>query len=107
MAIHFTILAWEIPWTEEPGGLPQSTGSQKVKTLNKGSSSLSYSFKEEVYLLIRKREDNHHYKSFHKYSPGTQTDQISYLQGLPGSLNQSKKTKHNCLTLTNTQDEIT
>ena len=21
MAIHFSILAWEIPWTEEPGGL--------------------------------------------------------------------------------------
>ena len=26
---HFSILAWEIPWTEEPGGL-QSTGSQRV-----------------------------------------------------------------------------
>ena len=24
-----SILAWEIPWTEEPGGL-QSTGSQRV-----------------------------------------------------------------------------
>ena len=21
MAIHFSILAWEVPWTEEPGGL--------------------------------------------------------------------------------------
>ena len=27
MATHSSILAWEIPWTEEPGGL-QSTGSQ-------------------------------------------------------------------------------
>ena len=27
MATHSTILAWEIPWTEEPGGL-QSLGSQ-------------------------------------------------------------------------------
>ena len=26
---HSSILAWEIPWTEEPGGL-QSTGSQRV-----------------------------------------------------------------------------
>ena len=25
MATHSSILAWEIPWTEEPGGL-QSTG---------------------------------------------------------------------------------
>ena len=30
MAIHSSILAWRIPWTEEPGGL-QSTGSQRVQ----------------------------------------------------------------------------
>ena len=29
MAIHSSILAWKIPWTEEPGG-PQSMGSQRV-----------------------------------------------------------------------------
>ena len=29
MATHSSILAWEIPWTEEAGGL-QSTGSQRV-----------------------------------------------------------------------------
>ena len=29
MATHFSILAWKIPWTEEPGGL-QSMGSQSV-----------------------------------------------------------------------------
>ena len=29
MATHSSILAWEIPWTEEPGGLP-SMGSQRV-----------------------------------------------------------------------------
>ena len=29
MSTHSIILAWRIPWTEEPGGL-QSTGSQKV-----------------------------------------------------------------------------
>ena len=29
MATHSSILAWEIPWTEEPRGL-QSTGSQRV-----------------------------------------------------------------------------
>ena len=31
MKIHSSILAWEIPWTEEPGGL-QSMGSQKSWT---------------------------------------------------------------------------
>ena len=30
MATHSSILAWSIPWTEEPGGI-QSTGLQKVR----------------------------------------------------------------------------
>ena len=30
MATHSNILAWRIPWTEEPRGL-QSTGSQRVR----------------------------------------------------------------------------
>ena len=31
MAIHSSILAWRMPWTEEPGGL-QSMGLQKSQT---------------------------------------------------------------------------
>ena len=38
MATHSSILAWRIPWTEEPGGLP-STGSQRVR--HEGATSLS------------------------------------------------------------------
>ena len=30
MATHSSILAWRIPWTEEPGGL-QSTRSERVR----------------------------------------------------------------------------
>ena len=30
MATHSSILAWEMPWTEEPGGL-QSVGLQRVR----------------------------------------------------------------------------
>ena len=30
MATRSSILAWRIPWAEEPGGL-QSTGSQRVR----------------------------------------------------------------------------
>ena len=30
MATHSSVLAWEIPWTEEPGGL-QSMGLQRVR----------------------------------------------------------------------------
>ena len=29
MATHYSILAWKIPWTEDPGGL-QFLGPQKV-----------------------------------------------------------------------------
>ena len=31
MATHSSILAWKIPWTEEPGGL-QTTELQKSRT---------------------------------------------------------------------------
>ena len=34
MATHSSILAWRIPWTEEPGG-PWSTGSQSQTRLNR------------------------------------------------------------------------
>ena len=30
MATHSSVLAWRIPWTEEPGG-PQSSGLQRVR----------------------------------------------------------------------------
>ena len=30
MATHYSILAWEIPWTEEPGGL-QSMRLERVR----------------------------------------------------------------------------
>ena len=30
MATHLSLLAWEIPWTEDPGGL-QSIGLQRVR----------------------------------------------------------------------------
>ena len=34
MATHSSILAWRIPWTEEPGGL-QSTGGYKELVMTK------------------------------------------------------------------------
>ena len=33
METHSSILAWEIPWTEEPGGL-QSLGSQRIRNIS-------------------------------------------------------------------------
>ena len=34
VATHFSVLAWRIPWTEEPGGL-QSIGLQRVRQLTR------------------------------------------------------------------------
>ena len=39
MATVSSILAWEIPWTEEPGGLP-SMGSQRVRH-DRGDSGMA------------------------------------------------------------------
>ena len=44
MPTHFSILAWRIPWTEEPGEL-QSMGSQRVRkdwTINTHTTSILY-----------------------------------------------------------------
>ena len=39
MATHSSILAWRIPWTEEPGGL-QPMGSQSQIRLSKSAHSM-------------------------------------------------------------------
>ena len=40
MATHSSVLAWRIPWTEEPGRL-QSMGSQRVDTTERLTHTLS------------------------------------------------------------------
>ena len=40
MATHSNILAWDIPWTEEPGGL-QSTGPKELDTTEQLTALLS------------------------------------------------------------------
>ena len=39
-ASHSSILAWEIPWTEETGGL-QSLGSQRVRDYTESNTALN------------------------------------------------------------------
>ena len=41
MATHSSVFAWEIPWTEEPGGL-QSMGLQTTQRLNNNIHKESY-----------------------------------------------------------------
>ena len=43
MATHSSILAWRIPWTEEPGGL-QSIGLQRVR---QDPSDLAYTDRQQ------------------------------------------------------------
>ena len=40
MAVYSSILAWEIPWTEEPGRL-QSMGLQKIQTQLNDSTNVT------------------------------------------------------------------
>ena len=48
MVTHSNILAWEIPWTEEPGGL-QSTASQKSGIqLSNSTTTIGYRVMESV-----------------------------------------------------------
>ena len=41
MATHSSIVAWRIPWSEEPGGL-QSTGLQRVGHAERLTPSLHF-----------------------------------------------------------------
>ena len=50
MATYSSILAWRIPWSEEPGGR-QSMGSQKSQTQLSDSLSLSLSITHKTQLL--------------------------------------------------------
>ena len=47
MATHSSILAWRIPWSEEPGGL-QSMGSQSQTQL----SDCTHTYSNGVYSLV-------------------------------------------------------
>ena len=50
MAVHSSILAWRIPWTEEPGGL-QSMGLQMVRH-EWATNTTTIKISPEFYLLI-------------------------------------------------------
>ena len=52
MAAHSSILAWRMPWTEEPGGL-QSMGSQRVG--HDWATSLSFFLLCYVYCAAKKK----------------------------------------------------
>ena len=53
MATHSSILAWEMPWAEEPGGL-QSMGSQRVRH-NLVTNTLRHSNKQKVCCIASRK----------------------------------------------------
>ena len=54
MATHSSILAWRIPWTEEPDGL-QSIGSQESDTTELLILSLSISIDDQITQLTESK----------------------------------------------------
>ena len=53
---HFSVLAWKIPWTEEPGGLP-STGLQRVEGFPGSSTGKKSACNEEILVSFLGQED--------------------------------------------------
>ena len=49
MATHSSILSWEIPWTEEPGGL-QSTESQRVRH-DLATKQQHFTYKHKIFFV--------------------------------------------------------
>ena len=69
MATHSGILAWEMPWTEEPGG-PQSMGSQRaghdlVTKQQQCLKLLSHQFKQHLYRQSCRTQVPEETKSFY------------------------------------------
>ena len=72
-ATHSSILAWRIPWTEEPGGL-QSTGSQRVGTGLSDFTSLPFKRPRQLsyhYCLVKTSGDPVLYEPGNGSSPDT------------------------------------
>ena len=60
MATHSSILAWKIPWTEEPGGL-QSMGSQSQTRL----SNFTFNFSCALKSVLQNKRSHHNEKPAH------------------------------------------
>ena len=84
MTTHSIILASEIPWTEEPGGL-QSVGSQKCQAQLSNLTITTSETQRQVHLWL-----------CHKWRPTpTNNSQVwNHDQGQPGAKAEAKQAKH-------------
>ena len=71
MAIHSSILAWRVPWTE-PGGL-QPKGSQRVK---QDWSSLAHTQRQQRHMAHKAENIYHQALHTQKYSLTTTIEEI-------------------------------
>ena len=51
MATYSSSLAWEIPWTEEPGGV-QSLGFKRIRRLNSWACKCIYMWENYIVFLL-------------------------------------------------------
>ena len=56
METHSSILAWRIPWTEDPGGL-QSTGSQSWTRLSSHTCAYTQPRQSHLLLIVTKNKE--------------------------------------------------
>ena len=75
MATHSNILAWKIPWTEEPGRL-QSMGSQRVR--HDWTTSFHFT-SSHAYEWIRHKQVKQFWPKRQKYRKGIIGKKFSYL----------------------------
>ena len=67
MATHSSILAWEIPWTEESSGLHSPWGHKELDTTKKNQSKVKFtilmlsSLLILTYLILMTAEDYHYH----------------------------------------------
>ena len=84
MATHFSILAWKISWTEEPGGL-QSMGSQESDTTQWLNNSSNF----RTILQEQQQDGQFQQKSHHQWIQWRR--QQLYLSFEPRSLEESNQ----------------
>ena len=58
MATHCSVLAWEIPWTEEPGRLQSSIGSQRLDTTKQLSNEICKMLTEFNFKKLGRPQNN-------------------------------------------------
>ena len=72
MAAHSSILAWEIPWTVEPGG-PQFMGLQESDSTYRLNSTTRvfmhlFVFTSHIFIIKQKGQGKHEHKIQDSYS---------------------------------------